>query len=223
MREDELRCASRILGLRDVRFLGYRDSGMAGSSENSHPNSFANAPLEEMARKVARHIREIRPQVIITSDPSGGYGHPDHIAVHRATVEAFRMASDAQVEIDGLVPHSPQKLYYHTFPRGGLKWVVRLLQWFGADLRHFGKNKDVDLVAAVAADLPVHATISIRSVVVLKGQASQCHASQGGGMPRGALTWMARLLGANEHFTRAVPAQPPLRMERDLFEGVQDI
>jgi N-acetyl-1-D-myo-inositol-2-amino-2-deoxy-alpha-D-glucopyranoside deacetylase len=223
MREAELRCAGQILGIREIHFLGYRDSGMAGSPENSHAGSFASAPLEEISRKVARHIREIRPQVIITSDPSGGYGHPDHIAVHRATVEAFRKAGDAQVKIDGLAPYAPQKLYYHTFPRGWLKRAVRVLQWFGADLHHFGKNRDVDLVAAVAGDLPVHATISTRSVVNVKAQASGCHASQGGGMPRGAMAWMARLLGSNEHFSRAVPAEPPLHMERDLFEGVLDI
>ena len=223
MREAELRCASRVLGLKEVRFLGYRDSGMAGSSENSHPDSTAKAPLEEISRKVAWHIREIRPQVIITSDPSGGYGHPDHIAVHRATVEALRLAGDARVEIDGLAPYSPQKLYYHTFPRSWLRRLVRLLQWFGADLRHFGKNRDIDLVAAVAGDLPVHAIISIRSVAHLKDLASQCHASQDGGMPRGAMTWMARLLSTNEHFARAVPTQPPPHMERDLFEGVLEI
>ncbi len=220
MREAELHCASRVLGLKEVRFLGYRDSGMAGSPENAHPDSTAQAPPEEIARKVAWHIRDIRPQVIVTSDPNGGYGHPDHIAVHRATVEAFRLAGDAGVEIDGLAPYSPHKLYYHTFPRGRLKRLVRVLQWFGVDLRHFGKNGDVDLVAAVAGDVPVHATISIRSVAYLKGQAGQCHASQGGGMPRGAMTWMARLLGGSEHFSRAFPAQPPPHMERDLFEGV---
>jgi LmbE family N-acetylglucosaminyl deacetylase len=223
MREAELLCASRVLGLKEVRFLGYRDSGMAGSAENAHPDSTAQAPLEEIARKVAWHIRDIRPQVILTSDPIGGYGHPDHIAIHRATVEAFRLAGDAGAEIDGLAPYSVQKLYYHTFPRGWLKRMVRLLQWFGVDLRHFGENRDVDLVAVVERDVPVHAAISIRSVAHLKGQASQCHASQGGGMPRGAMAWMARLLGSSEHFSRAVPAQPPEHMERDLFEGVQGV
>jgi LmbE family N-acetylglucosaminyl deacetylase len=158
--------------------------------------------------------------VIITSDPSGGYGHPDHIAVHRATVEAFRLAGDTRVEIDDLPPYSPQKLYYHTFPRGWLKRLVRVLQWFGADLRHFGKNRDVDLVAAVEGDVPVHATISIRSVAHIKAQASECHASQDSGMPRGAMAWVARVFGTSEHFSRAVPAQPPPQMERDLFEGV---
>jgi len=95
-----------------------------------------------------------------------------------------------------------------------------LLQWFGADLRHFGKNRDIDLVAVAKGDLPVHATISVRSVAHLKGQASQCHASQGGGVPRGALSWVAWLLGGKEYFSRAVPVQPPPHVERDLFEGV---
>jgi len=67
---------------------------MAGSSDNAHPDCTANALLEDMARKVARHIREIRPQVIINLPPSGGYGHPNHIAVHPATFEAFRLATD---------------------------------------------------------------------------------------------------------------------------------
>jgi len=223
MREAELRCAGRALGLKEVRFLGYRDSGMAGSPDNSHPDSTARAPLEEIARKVAWHIREIRPQVIITSDPSGGYGHPDHIAVHRATVEAFRLAGDTRVEIDGLAPYSPQKLYYHTFPRGWMKPFVRVLQWFGADLRHFGRNGDVDLVAIVERDVPVHATISVRSVAHLKGQASQCHASQSGGMPPVAMAWVVRLLLTNEHFSRAVSTQPPPHMECDLFEGVVEV
>lgn len=220
MREAELRCASRVLGLKEVRFLGYRDSGMAGSCENAHPDNTANAPLEEIAAKIARHIREIRPQVIITSDPSGGYGHPDHIAVQRATLEAFHMAGDARVELDGLAPYAPQRLYYHTFPRRWLRWGVRVLQWFGADPHHFGKNRDVDLVPLIAEDWPVHATISIRTVIDVKEEASRCHVSQGGGMPRGALAWMARLLGANEQFMRAIPIEPPPRMERDLFEGV---
>ena len=222
MREAELQCASRVLGLKEVRFLGYRDSGMAGSPDNAHPNSTANAPLQKIARQVAQHIRQIRPQVIITSDPSGGYGHPDHIAVNRATVEALRLAPDPLVEIDGLPPYSPQKLYYHTFPRRWLRWAVRMIPWFGADPRHFGKNRDVDLVQLIAEDWPVRAIISIRSVLDVKQEASRCHASQGGGMPRGLLGWMFRLMGANEQFIRAIPPEPPTRMERDLFEGVRE-
>jgi LmbE family N-acetylglucosaminyl deacetylase len=222
MREAELRCASRVLGLKEVRLLGYRDSGMAGSPDNAHPDCAANAPLEQIALKVARHIREIRPQVIITFDPSGGYHHPDHVAVHRATVAAVRSAADARVDVDGPVPYAVQKLYFHTFPRRGLRSVVRLLGWLRTDPRHFGKNRDIDLVAIVQDDWPVHATISTGSVRHIKAEASRCHASQGGGMPRGVMTLMARLLGANEQFMRALPAEPPPRMERDLFEGVVD-
>ena len=223
MREAELRCASRVLGLKGVRFLGYRDSGMAGSPENTHPDSTAMAPLEEIARKVAWHMREIRPQVVITFDPNGGYGHPDHIAVHRATVEAFRLASDPQVEIEGQAPYSPQKLYYHTFPRGWLRPLVRFLQWIGADVRHFGQNRDIDLVMVVEADVPVNAVIQTRSVAHVKAQAMRCHASQTAGMPRFALTLMAHLVGRKEYFSRAVPVQPAPRTERDMFERVLEV
>jgi LmbE family N-acetylglucosaminyl deacetylase len=193
---------------------------MAGSPDNAHPESLAQAQLEVVAHQVAGHMRDIRPQVVITSDPNGGYGHPDHIAVHRATVEAFRLTGDAGVELDGLAPHAPQKLYYHTFPRGWLKRLARVMGWFGADLRHFGKNGDIDLLAVLEADVPVHAIISTRSVAPIKAQASACHASQGGGAPRGVMTLAARLMDGREHFSRAVPAGAPGRMERDLFEGV---
>jgi LmbE family N-acetylglucosaminyl deacetylase len=222
MREAELRCASQVLGVKEVRLLGYRDSGMAGTPENAHPGNLANAPLQEVALKVARHMREIRPQVIITSDPGGGYGHPDHIAVSRATVEAARLAGDPGLDIEGLPPYSPQKLYYHTLPLRGLKRVVHLLERLGVDTHHFGKNRDIDLTAIARDDWPVHAVISIRPVAEIKQQASACHASQGGGMPRGALGWAFRLLGGNEQFSRALTAEPPLHVERDLFEGVRE-
>jgi len=165
-------------------------------------------------------MREIRPQVVITFDPHGGYGHPDHIAAHRATVAALPMAGDPQVDIAGLPPYAPPKLYYHTFPRDWLRWAVRLLPLFGADPRHFGKNRDLDLVEVLAGSLPVHASISIRSVADVKERASACHVSQGGGMPRGPLAWLMRLASSKDQYTRAVPVEPPQRVEHDLFDGV---
>jgi N-acetyl-1-D-myo-inositol-2-amino-2-deoxy-alpha-D-glucopyranoside deacetylase/mycothiol S-conjugate amidase len=86
MRWAELECAARVLGLAGVVHLGYRDSGMASSPENRHPESLAMAPLEQAAGRVVRAIRELKPEVVITHDPLGGYRHPDHIAIHRAPV-----------------------------------------------------------------------------------------------------------------------------------------
>ena len=97
LRENELRCAAGMLGLSGVYFLGYRNSGMPGSPANNHPDALAAAPLDEVAAKVAQLIRKIRPQVVVTFDPIGGYRHPDHIAIHQATVKAFYAAGDPAV------------------------------------------------------------------------------------------------------------------------------
>lgn len=115
-REAELRCAAGKLGLAGVYFLDYRDSGMPGSADNHHPQALMNAPLEDVARKIIVYIRRLRPQVVITFDPIGGYRHPDHIAIHQATVRAFESAAQPNPLLDaqGLPPYQPAKLYFHT-------------------------------------------------------------------------------------------------------------
>ena len=219
MRESELQCAASVLGLKTVQLLGYRDSGMQGSTENHHPRALVSAPVEDVARRIAGHIRVTRPQVVITSDPVGGYGHPDHIAIHLATVAAFQMAQDPELDIDGLQPHTPQRLYYSTFPRRLLRWVVRLMLLLRRDPRRFGHNKDIDLLSVAEADFPIHAAVPIQEVRSLKEQAARCHASQLGDIGRVA-KWLQRLMDRTEVFTRAIPAEPPVNVQRDLFEGV---
>jgi hypothetical protein len=83
MRTDELMRAAKILGLKEVFFLGYRDSGMPGSEDNKHPNAQVAHPIDEVAGRVVKYIRELKPQVVLTFDPIGGYKHPDHIHIHR--------------------------------------------------------------------------------------------------------------------------------------------
>ena len=95
LRTHELQCAAEVLGLADVIYLGYRDSGMAGTPENKHPQALAAAPLEEVAGRIVAVLRRLKPEVVITFDPVGGYHHPDHVAIHHATVKAFYAASDA--------------------------------------------------------------------------------------------------------------------------------
>jgi LmbE family N-acetylglucosaminyl deacetylase len=221
-RESELRCAAGILGLAGVHFLGYRDSGMPGSPDNSHPNALAAAPLEEVASRVAHLIRQLQPQVVLTFDPIGGYKHPDHIAIQRATLRAFMLAGAADCK-DELPPYQPQKLYYHVFPKGFLRWAVRIMPLFGADARHFGRNRDIDLAGLVEdGDFPTHVVVDIRGVLERKEAAAECHASQlGGGPPRrGWMRWVMQLWSAHENFMRAYPPAPANLRERDLFEGV---
>jgi LmbE family N-acetylglucosaminyl deacetylase len=220
MREAELRCAASQLGLSNLQILGYRDSGMQGSPDNQHPQALAAAPVDEVAARIVRWMRELRPQVVITSDPIGGYGHPDHIAVNRATLKAFAAAGDPLLYPDGLPPHQPAKLYYHTFPRGALRLLVRVLGILGRDPRRWGRNQDIDLTIIAAEDYPVHARIDVRQSALAKQQASACHASQGGASGGRISYWISRLLGGRETFMRAHPPAPPRLRERDLFEGI---
>ena len=221
LREHELSCAASELGLAKVYYLGYRDSGMSGSPENNHPQALVQAPVDEVAKKIALLIRNIKPQVIITFDPIGGYMHPDHIAVHNACVAAFKIAGDKAIKLDNLSPFAPPKLYFHIFPRGLLKYFVKLMPLFGKDPSKFGKNGDIDLALIMNQDFPTHARINYRKVAEQREKASACHASQGGDRQSGYfLTWILRLLSTNESFMRAVP--PPVKghPERDLFKGI---
>ena len=95
VRELELRAAMAQIGLSDVRLLPYRDSGMAGTPENDDPRSLHQQPAEAVVAQLVAVIRELRPHAVFTWDPSGGYGHPDHVAVHKHMVAAFDAAGDA--------------------------------------------------------------------------------------------------------------------------------
>jgi LmbE family N-acetylglucosaminyl deacetylase len=223
LRENELRCAAGKLGLTGVHFLDYRDSGMPGSPDNQHPQALAAAPIDEVTAKVTAYIRVLRPQVVLTFDPIGGYRHPDHIAIHEATVRAFQAAGDPEQFPDEGEPFQPDKLYYHTFPRGWLTWVVRLMPLFGKDPRHFGQNGDIDLLELAGENFPVHARINYGQVVKAKEEATACHASQGGMASSGnwAMRLAFRLAAGVDTYTRAYPEPDGGRKERDLFSGIK--
>ncbi len=231
MRQDEMRAATDILGVKAVHFLGYRDSGMPGWPDSEHPQSLLSAPLEEVALRIATLIRQIRPQVVITFDSVGTYGHPDHVAIHRATNSAFTLAGDPAIDAGGSPPYSPVKLYYNFPSRRALRWTVRFLWLFGQDPHRFGTNRDIDLAAVAKVNYPVHASISIREVEQLKVEATAQYISQTGGNSRadriagyvGFLQYWVGLQnwrGGYETYMRAIPPARPRYVERDLFEGI---
>lgn len=224
-RQYELRCAAQKLGLKGVYFLGYRDSGMPGSEDNRHPQALAAAPLDEVVEKVVHYIRLLRPQVVLTFDPVGGYRHPDHIRIHEATVQAFYSAGQPNLFTqDELPPYHPEKLYFHTFSRKLLRLAVWMMPLFGKDPHRWGTNQDIDLADLAVEDFPVHAVIDYREVKEIKQEAAECHASQGGGtMLNGLMGLVLRMIGDRESFMRAEPpAVPGSPRERDLFVGVED-
>lgn len=121
VREGEMQAAADVLGVRNLWFLDYRDSGMAGTPENSDPRAFVQIGAAEVVGKLVAIIRQFRPQVMVTFDETGGYGHPDHIAIYRHTTSAFYAAADA-VQYPELGPaHSVSKLYYSSFPRSAMR------------------------------------------------------------------------------------------------------
>lgn len=221
-RETELRCAAGHLGLAGVYFLNYRDSGMPGSADNNHERALAAAPVDRVAEKVAGYIRRLRPQVVLTFDSIGGYRHPDHIAVHNATVKAFKLAGGTAF-MDEFPPYQPQKLYFSVIPMRFARIIIKALTWLGVDFKHFGRNKDIDVTAIVAdADFPVHARIAHGEVASQREKAVACHASQldGSGMSRGPMRWLQYLFGRRDYFMRAYPPAGEGLKERDLFEGI---
>src|SRR5215211_3856963 len=126
IRERELRAACDVLGVAELRLLGYRDSGMAGSAANANPSAFCNADLDEAGGKVARLIRELRPTVVVTENDNGTYGHPDHVMCHRVTVRAWDLAGDPDAPVDG-EPWQPARLYAMAAVTEGWDEIVQLM------------------------------------------------------------------------------------------------
>jgi N-acetyl-1-D-myo-inositol-2-amino-2-deoxy-alpha-D-glucopyranoside deacetylase/mycothiol S-conjugate amidase len=227
MRWSEMVCAGKALGLASVMHLGYRDSGMPGSPDNTAAGALASAPLDEVTSRVVKILRELRPQVVITFDPIGGYHHPDHIAIHLATVQAFHAAGDAARYPETGPAYRPQKLYLVVFPQPLLRLATRLMPLMGRDPRKFGTNHDIDLVEISQVAFPINAVIKLDGPAKeAKRAASACHRSQIAGSPteRGLVGWAFRMGQARESFMRAIPEpKPGERRERDLFEGVTGV
>ena len=221
LRTDELMRAAKVLGLKEVFFLGYRDSGMPGTEENKHPNAQINHSIDEVAGKVVRYIRELKPDIVITFDPIGGYKHPDHIHIQRAATLAFEKADDASFHPEAGSPFKPKALYYHVFPRWFLKWMTRLMPLVGKDPHKWGRNGDIDLTDLVV-EFPVHVTLDIRPVAEIKRKAGEQHASQGGvGMRRGLMGFITKVFGEREDYMRVYPpVNGNFRRQRDLFDGI---
>jgi LmbE family N-acetylglucosaminyl deacetylase len=220
MRTDELMRAAKELGLKGVFFLGYRDSGMPGMDANQHPDAQINHPVEEVAGRVVKYIRDLKPDVVLTFDPIGGYKHPDHIHIHKATVFAFANSDNPSFYPEAGAPFKPLALYFQVFPKGLLRAAVRLMPLFGKDPTKFGRNGDINIKELTEVNFPVHVRLNIRSVTEAKRKASECHASQGGmQMRRGLMGFITRVFGEREDYMRAYPpVAGSFKRKADLFD-----
>ncbi|MFZ1399783.1 MAG: PIG-L family deacetylase [Candidatus Promineifilaceae bacterium] len=221
VRAVELETAVSHLGA-TLHNLGYRDSGYIGDPANEHPDAFVQADHQEAVGRVVKLIRELRPQVIVTHDETGGYFHPDHIQCWQITVPAFHAAGDpAQFPNIGPAPYQPQKLYFTAFPNTWVKFFVFLFRLRGQDPTKFGRNKDIDMTRVGVDPKKLHAFITYRDYWEVKQAASAAHASQGGG---GAFGWLPKpiqkLLFSRDSYIRAHPPTPDGFREKDLFAGI---
>lgn len=219
VRERELRDAVRAMGFQDVRFLGYRDSGMAGTADNENPIAFVNAPAEQVIAQIVAIIREVQPQVVLTFDPNGGYGHPDHIAIHRHTVAAFHAAADAARYPEHGAPWQAERLLYTVIPRASWRSMRDQLAAQGVDTSSFDR---LDETAVAWPDDQIQFRLDVTPMVDAKWAALNAHQTQFG--PDNFFRKMpaptARELLSREHFAQAWPAPAPGASSDDLFSGL---
>lgn len=216
VREMELRCAAQTLGVDTLYILGYRDSGMPGAPENNDPRAFIQAPAEEVVAHLVAIIRREKPDVVITFEPNGGYGHPDHIAIHRHTVAAFHAAGDPQRFPELGLPWQPARLFFTAIPREAFEEARRVLASYGVDTREL--EAWLNMGPRWSAQ-EVNAVVDVSSVWDVKWRAIQCHRTQlGPHMP--FVAWpeeVRRQLLSREYFALAEPAGGPNLPWNDLF------
>ena len=164
----ELENAMKVIGVSDHRFLGnYRDSGMMGTDPNNRPECFWQADLDEAALKLVEIIREVRPQVLITYDEFGGYGHPDHIQAHRVAMRGAELARERGWDIP--------KIYWNTIPRSIIEQGIEAMK--GTGNQFFGVDKAEDFPFAQPDEL-VTTVINGEDYVEKKMAAMRAHPTQ---------------------------------------------
>ena len=213
LRRKELERSCEILGVAHLEMLGYRDSGMEGWDANGRADAFCNVPVESAAARVSELMERYRPQVLVTYDENGGYGHPDHIQAHRVAMAA---AGDTGI---------PQKLYYAAIPRSAFRAWAEGMRAAGIDLAELG-FPEVDLEDAPPFGTPdelIGAIVDVSPFTGRKREALHAHASQAENffllrLPDEA--W--NLAFASEYFVRVRTRRPveAAVVEDDLFAGV---
>ncbi len=219
VREGELRCAAETMGVSELVFLDYRDSGMEGTPENQDPRAFINAASDEVVRKLVRILRRIRPEVVVTFEPNGGYGHPDHKAIHRHTVTAFHSAADPQFAPELGTPWQAQRLFYTSIPRSFFLKMRQQLEALGEDTSDFERFDDPQ---AGWPDELVNVVVDVSSTVDAKWEALNCHRTQfgpGNFFRRLPQAQVIELM-SQEHFSLAWPEAQIGKKLGSLFEGL---
>ncbi|MFI9614745.1 N-acetyl-1-D-myo-inositol-2-amino-2-deoxy-alpha-D-glucopyranoside deacetylase [Streptomyces sp. NPDC052023] len=214
----ELTAAMRELGVEDFRLLGapgrYQDSGMMGLPDNDDPSCLWQADVDEAAAQLVEVIREVRPQVLVTYDPDGGYGHPDHIQAHRIAMRAAELAAEAGIGI--------AKVYWNRVPRTVAEDAFARLQEALPGLA-FTRSAVIDDVPGVVGDERITTEIDGTAHAAAKAAAMAAHATQiEVAEPYFALSnALAQPLFGTEYYELVRGERVGTGRETDLFAGIE--
>lgn len=205
----ELNDSVAHLGIEHVELLGYRDSGMAGWDANAEDDVFRNVPIEEPTARLVALMEKYRPQVVVTYDENGAYGHPDHIQAHRIAVAAAEITHERH--------GFPAKFYYTAIPRSGFQQLMEMMREAGVD---FGDEEPPAEIGT--PDELVTTYIDVAAYVERKHKALEAHASQGDNIffLRLGDEIRRQVFGA-EAFTRTRSDVEVPAGEDDLFAGLR--
>jgi len=208
LRRRELEESCRVLGVTHLEMLGYHDSGMEGWPQNDAPDSFWHAPVDVAARRVADLMRTYRPQVVVTYDEHGFYGHPDHIQANRVT--------QAAIAESGI----PAKLYYTALPRSRLVGFRALLAEHGINAPDV-EEADADPEFGTPDEL-ITTTIDCSAVADRKYKSLEAHASQSENIffLQMGVELFSSIMGS-EFFVRVLDTTNAPLPEDDLFAGLR--
>ena len=220
VRHAELQKAAAILGVTHLYPLGYRDSGMQGWETNREPHAFAQAQVEDVAGQLVQIMRRHRPDVVVTYDENGGYGHPDHIMTHRVTMAALEAAADATRFPESGAPWQVRKVYYTAWARSDALRALKMMHLLRR--KTCLRNPDFDPQSIGCPDELITTRVPVRPVLRTKWQALFTHRSQMHQFD--FFWWFVRLTGPwlyqYESF-RCVCSPSPLQgPESDVFAGL---
>ncbi len=227
-RMTEAAAAMDALGVRDHRWLGgpgrWRDSGMMGVPSNDRPDCFWQADLDEAVRELVAVVRDVRPQVVVTYDENGGYGHPDHIQAHRVAVAAYDAAADGERWPELGEPWAAAKLYYTAFPKSVLQAGIDLLAEQGQSM--FDGVESADDLPFGVPDAQITSVVDASAHLDAKLAALRAYATQVSvDGPFFALSnGIGRAAFGVEHYIcvrgERGPADGPNGWETDVFAGI---
>ena len=224
VREQEYYDAGKVMGVHRSIMYGYRDSGMAGTPDNSHPDAFINVPLDEVVARVVDTVREVRPHVVLTFDEGGGYGHPDHIRASEAARLAYFAAGDPEYSDSELEPWRSSKLYFQGFPRSSMRRWMQLFAEMDPDSDFASLDPEQmgvpDEQITTVIDTAPFAEIRRKAIAVHRTQYSPLDR-----MPPGdpGDEFAAEFLDTDHYIRIDPPVDREMvgEIEHDLFEGLE--